>query len=95
MLVLFFAQVGFSFNLPDDISTALNTNVFDNLFALIIVLVIMLIVGFLIFILNYFITFRKLIEEKTLRLKVALTIGIVTIPWAFLIPSEILYGLYK
>lgn len=92
ILVLVFAQGGFSFNLPYEISAALNTNVFDNPFAFIIVFIIMLIVGFLIFILNYFITFRKLIEEKNLRLKVALSIGIITIPWAFLIPSEILYN---
>ena len=43
----------------------------------------------LIFVLNYFVTFRK--SDKALRLKLALTFAIVTAPYTFLIPSSWLY----
>ena len=43
----------------------------------------------LIFVLNYFVTFRK--SDKVLRLKLALTFTIVTAPYTFLIPSSWLY----
>ena len=43
-----------------------------------------------IFLLNYFVTFRR--EEKAIRLKMALTFAIVTAPYTFLIPSSWLYG---
>lgn len=44
----------------------------------------------LIFILNYFITFKKI--DKLLRLKLSLTFALVTAPYTFLIPSSWLYG---
>ncbi|MBE6598848.1 MAG: hypothetical protein E7638_05350 [Ruminococcaceae bacterium] len=44
----------------------------------------------LIFLLNYFLTFRK--SEHKLRLPMALTFAIVTAPYTFLIPSSLLYG---
>ena len=43
----------------------------------------------LIFVLNYFVTFRK--SDKVLRLKLALIFTIVTAPYTFLIPSSWLY----
>ena len=43
-----------------------------------------------IFLLNYFVTFRR--EDKAIRLKMALTFAIVTAPYTFLIPSSWLYG---
>ena len=43
----------------------------------------------LIFVLNYFVTFRK--SDKALRLKLALIFTIVTAPYTFLIPSSWLY----
>ena len=43
----------------------------------------------LIFVLNYFITFRK--SDKVLRMKLALIFTIVTAPYTFLIPSSWLY----
>ena len=50
----------------------------------------MLLSAVLIFVFNYFVTFRK--EEKTLRMKLALTFAIVTAPYTFLVPSGWLYG---
>lgn len=43
-----------------------------------------------IFLLNYFVTFRR--EDKAIRLRMALTFAIVTAPYTFLIPSSWLYG---
>ena len=43
----------------------------------------------LIFVLNYFVTFRK--ADRALRLKLALIFAIVTAPYTFLIPSSWLY----
>lgn len=44
----------------------------------------------LIFILNYFITFKK--TDKLLRLKFSLIFAFVTAPYTFLVPSSWLYG---
>ena len=44
----------------------------------------------LIFILNYFITFKK--SDKLLRLKLSIIFALVTAPYTFLIPSIWLYG---
>ena len=49
-----------------------------------------LIVAAAIFLLNYFVTFRR--EDKAIRLKMALTFAIVTAPYTFLVPSSWLYG---
>ena len=43
-----------------------------------------------IFLLNYFVTFRK--EEAALRRKLALTYAIATAPYTMLIPSAWIYG---
>ena len=49
----------------------------------------MMISAVLIFVLNYFVTFRK--AEKPLRWKLALTFAIATAPYTFLVPSSWLY----
>ena len=43
----------------------------------------------MIFVLNYFLTFKK--SDKALRLKMAITFAIVTAPYTFLIPSSWIY----
>lgn len=42
-----------------------------------------------IFLLNYFVTFRK--TEKTMRLRLAVIFAVVTAPYTFLIPTSWLY----
>ena len=44
----------------------------------------------MIFVLNYFVTFRK--DEKVLRLRLSLIFAIITAPYTFLVPSSWLYG---
>jgi len=43
----------------------------------------------LIFVLNYFVTFKK--TDKALRLNLSLIFAIVTAPYTFLVPSSWLY----
>ena len=50
----------------------------------------LLISAVLIFVANYFVTFRPL--ERALKIKLALIFAIVTAPYTFLIPSNLLYG---
>ena len=50
----------------------------------------LIISAFFIFVLNYFITFRK--SDKAIRLKIAIIFAIVTAPYTFLVPSSWLYG---
>ncbi|MBR6742200.1 MAG: hypothetical protein IKM09_02035 [Clostridia bacterium] len=49
----------------------------------------LLISAALIFVLNYFVTFKK--ADKALRLKFSLVFAIVTAPYTFLVPSSWLY----
>lgn len=49
----------------------------------------LLIAAVMIFVLNYFVTFRKV--EKSLRVKLALIFAVVTAPYTFLVPSSWLY----
>ena len=50
----------------------------------------LLIAAALIFVLNYFVTFRKL--EGATRRKLALILATVTAPYTFLVPASWLYG---
>ena len=50
----------------------------------------LILAGISIFLLNYFITFRK--TDRPVRLKLALTFAIVTAPYTFMVPSSWLYG---
>lgn len=50
----------------------------------------LLISAALIYVLNYFVSFRKC--EKAQRIKLALTFAVATAPYTFLVPSSWLYG---
>ncbi len=50
----------------------------------------LIISAILIFVLNYFITFKK--YDQKLRFKMSLIFAIVTAPYTFLVPSSWLYG---
>lgn len=64
---------------------------FSHPLAVIIILISMLISSTFIFLFNYKFTFKTIIEEKTLKVKVALAIAIITIPWTFLLPMKLFY----
>jgi hypothetical protein len=83
--------LGDRWGLPNDLITGINYDPFSHPVAVIIIIFAMLVSMVFIFLFNYKITFKNQIEEKNLRLKVAITIAIVTIPWTFLLPTKWFY----
>jgi len=83
--------LGDRWGLPNDLITGINHGPFSHPVAVIIIIFAMLVSMVFIFLFNYKITFKNQIEEKILRLKVAITIAIVTIPWTFLLPTKWFY----
>lgn len=79
--------LGFSYEL----SSAINFDPFSHFGAVIVIIIAMLVSAFLIFLLNYKITFKELIRDRSLRLKTSLTLAIVTMPWTFLLPTKWFY----
>lgn len=77
--------------LSNEVITGINYDPFSNTAAVIIIIFAMLVSAVFIFIFNYKVTLKEQIEEKKLRLKAALTIAIVTIPWTFLLPTKWFY----
>lgn len=73
---------------PYKITSAINYNAFRHPVALIIVIFAMLLASTFIFFFNYRIIFYKVIENKVLRFRIAITIAIITIPWTFIIPTS-------
>lgn len=86
------SEAGNNLNISTKIISAISFNPFHNIAAIIIVLISMCISTILIFLFNYAFTFRRQIENKLLRVKVCVVIAIVTLPWTFLIPSELFYN---
>lgn len=91
-IVLFIAGIsGDQLKLPYEVISAVNYDPFSNPAGLAIVIFAMLISGLFIFIFNYCFTFARLIEDRKLRLRTALTIAVATIPWTFLLPTKWFY----
>ncbi len=92
-IILFVMGItGDSIGLPYEVTSAVNFDPFSHPAGLAIVIFAMLISGLFIFIFNYYFTFVRLIEDKRLRFKAALTIAVITIPWTFLLPTRWLYN---
>lgn len=92
-LILFILGIlGDSLRLPNELITGINYDPFSNPAAVIIIASAILISAALIFILNYRFTFSKQIKDKKSRLKTAITIAIVTMPWTFLLPTKWFYN---
>jgi len=85
-LLLFIAILQGIPGLPYKVTSAVNYDPLSHPLALVIVIIAILVSGLLIFIFNYKFTFAKMIDDKILRIKTALTITIITMPWTFLIP---------
>jgi len=83
--------LGDYFGLPNDLIAGINFDPFSQPLAVAIIVFSMLVSGILIFIFNYYFVFKKQIEDKKLRFKVALTIAVITIPWTFLLPTKWFY----
>jgi hypothetical protein len=77
--------------LPYEFISAICYDPFSNIYAVLVIIVAMFISTFLIFIFNYLFTFRKVFNDEKVKIRVALTIAILTIPWTFLIPTKWFY----
>lgn len=86
--------LGDKWGLPNEIISALSFDPFRSVVAVLLILIAMLLSGFFIFLFNYRVTLKNLIQEQHLKFKVALAIAIITLPWTFLIPSKWLYQGY-
>ncbi|WP_017755404.1 hypothetical protein [Calidifontibacillus oryziterrae] len=90
-LLFITGMFGSELGLSNELITGINYDPFSQPLAVFIIIVAMLVSSVLIFYFNYRFTFQSIIENKRLRLKVALTIAIVTIPWTFLLPTKWFY----
>lgn len=92
---LFFVDLGFS-NLNNELISkldAIHLNPFDNMYAFLYVLLAVIVTAFLIFVLNYRFSFNKVELSKMEKIKVCLTLSILTAPYTFFIPTEMIYNL--
>jgi hypothetical protein len=90
--ILFITGIlGDSIGIPYEISSAINFDPFSHPTAVAIIVIAMIVSAVFIFLFNYKVTFRKLLTDRQQRLKVALTIAIVTMPWTFLLPTKWFY----
>jgi len=91
VLLLMIEGSGSTWGIPSKVITGIEFDPFRSTAAVIIIIFVMLISAAFIFIFNYYNTFVKQIKNKKLRLKVAITIAIITIPWTFLLPTKWFY----
>ncbi|WP_449621483.1 hypothetical protein [Robertmurraya sp. Marseille-Q9965] len=82
---------GNALGLPYEIESGISYDPFSSPMAVVIIIISMLITSFFIFLFNYHFTFKPLIVDKALRIKVALLIALVTTPWTFLLPTKWFY----
>jgi hypothetical protein len=87
LLALTSSEIPF-LKIPDKIEHAVFLNPFENIWGFLIIFVCMAIASTLIYVLNYNITFKKVIMEKALKVKMSLIFAIITAPWTFLIPTK-------
>lgn len=83
--------LGERLGLSYELTSAICYDPFSKPLAVIIILGATLVSAAFIFLFNYKYSFKNLIEDKTLRFKIALTIAIVTAPWTFLLPTKWFY----
>ena len=77
-----------NFSLPYEWVNGIMFDPFSHPASVLFIVIAILLSSTLIFLLNYRVSFIKLIPDKALRLKSALLIAIVTAPWTFLLPTK-------
>lgn len=93
-LTLFVVETGFS-NMGNKVINQLEAiywNPLDNPYAFIYICFAIVISAILIFIFNYKISFKNVDLNKIEKIKVSLTLAILTAPYTFLIPTEMVYN---
>lgn len=78
----------------EDLVQCISYNPLSNLGSFIIVFSTILVAAVFIYIFNYNYIFNKVIIDRKSRVKVALTIAILTMPWTYLIPTEWFFKYY-
>ncbi len=86
--ILFVCAIVEVFGLSYEVTSAISYNPFSEPLALAIVGLAMFVSTVCIFLFNYYLSFKNMLEDKKLRMKVALTIALTTIPWTFLLPMD-------
>ncbi|HFL3828422.1 TPA: hypothetical protein ACG3RW_003779 [Clostridioides difficile] len=82
---------GDTLGLSYELTSAICYDPFSHPLAVIIILGAILVSAIFVFFFNYKYSFKKLIEEKALRFKIALILAIITAPWTFLLPTKWFY----
>ena len=90
-ILFIIAILGDSLGLSHKLISAINYDPFNHTGAVIIIIFAMLVAALFIFIFNYRIILPNQILDRELRLKLALTVAIITMPWTFLLPTKWFY----
>ncbi|MFJ7730840.1 hypothetical protein ACIQXF_03010 [Lysinibacillus sp. NPDC097231] len=90
-ILILVVTIGGGLGLPYELTSSISYDPFKQPLAVVFILFAMIVSSFFIFVFNYKYTFKTIIEDKKLRIKVALTLAVVTIPWTFLIPMSWFY----
>lgn len=90
-LLFIVGMLGDGLGISNQLISGINYDPFSHPLAVGIIVFAMLVSALLILLFNYKFTFTRLIEDKKLRFKVALTMAVVTIPWTFLLPTKWFY----
>lgn len=90
-VLLLFGIMGDYIGIPYEVTSAINFNAFKHPVAVIIILFATILSSVFIFLFDNKISFRDAIKDKSLRLKLSLTVAIVTAPWTFIIPTQWFY----
>lgn len=78
--------------LPIEISYSAVVNPFKDIWGFILSFFGILVAASGIYIFNYYITFKQTIPDQKLRMKIALSLAIITMPWTYLIPVDWMYS---
>ncbi|MDI6618124.1 MAG: hypothetical protein QME45_05530 [Clostridiales bacterium] len=90
-ILFLLGMFGNSLGLPNELIAGINYDPFSHPAAVAIIIFSMLISAVFIYVFNYKFTFKKQIEDKRLRLKTAIFVAIITMPWTFLLPTKWFY----
>ena len=78
------------FELTSSVSSAIMLNPFESFLGMLIVMLSVGISSYLIYRWNYNKVLNRIIEDSIIRAKVAIVIAIVTAPWTFFLPTELI-----
>lgn len=90
-ILFLLGMMGDSFGLSNELMYGINYDPFSQPLAVLIILVAIFVSAIFIYIFNSKYVLKNVIEDSAIRMRVALTIAVVTMPWTFLIPTKWFY----